>query len=413
MQNAFRYNVAQYGSVIPVLWGTQRVSMNVLDAYNYQAPKAGGKGGAASKGKTTGGSVTVAMGFCVGPVSFFPGNAVYANSGVSYFNRTPINWYAGNDGQAPDPTFAGSSPLQPVVGYSGLFYGTGTPLQLAGGVLPNLSVELNGFRTGTAGPTQFLTLDANPALIVTDMLYDPRVGIGFPGPHADFSIWANFCQAAKLGFSLLCDKQQPLKHWIEELLHLTTSAAVWSSGRWVVRPYSTVQQDDNGAAYFPDLTPVANLTDDDFLPWSSGTHRAAGEQDPVLVTRTDVSQTPNWLTLEILERTYYWYDPLIQPPAFDQAAIELYGVRSTSSVQAHEVCTQDVGGQVTQLMIAREFKLRNTFKFRLGWRYMLLEPMDIVSITDSVLGLANYLVRLISVEEDDLGALTITAEELI
>jgi hypothetical protein len=282
------------------------------------------------------------------------------------------------------------------------------------GVLPNISVEINGFRVGTAGNNTEVLPDASPALIIYDMLYDPRVGISFPGPPADFSFYQNYCQARLFGFSLICDKQQPLHNWIEELLLLTTSAAFWSSGRFIILPYDIAQADNNDAAYYPNLTPVANLTDDDFLPWSAkgkGTS-SPGEKDPILITRNDVSQLTNWLTMEILLRAF-WYDPLVQPPVFDQASLELYGVRDTSSVQAHEICTEDVGGGVSFTMLNRKLRMRLTFKFKLGVRWMLLEPMDIVTITDATWGLANYSVRITEVEEDENGDLTMTAEQLV
>ncbi len=56
--------------------------------------------------------------------------------------------------------------------------------------------------------------------------------------------------------------------------------------------------------------------------------------------------------------------------------------------------------------------MRAHFTFKLSWEYGLLDPMDVVTITDANLGLANYPVRIVSIEEDDKGLLTITAEEL-
>ena len=60
----------------------------------------------------------------------------------------------------------------------------------------------------------------------------------------------------------------------------------------------------------------------------------------------------------------------------------------------------------------RKAYVRNTYRFKLGWRYALLEPMDIVLLTDATLGLAGKAVRLTAIEEDDNGELTVTAEEI-
>lgn len=413
MQNSLRYNTAQFGSVVPLVWGTQRVSVNVIQGWNFQTTGSGsGKGGGAGKGKSGGRqySVNVLFGICGGPVSFPPGNVVYANAGTATVGNSKLGlgFYPGDDGVAPDPVNASTFPFQPILGYSGTAYAAATPMQLGNApVLPNLSVEVTGFRAGSM-PT---TVDANPQLIVQDMLYDSRIGMFFSG-RSDIADWGVYCQSYALGMSLLMDKQQPAARWLEELGIVTVSAVFWSSGRLRIVPYSLVQNDGNGAAWFPNLTPLYNLTDDDFLPWSSGGRRSAGEQDPILITRMDVSQITNWMTIEILDRNN-WYDPAVQPPVFDQASIELHGPRTTASVQAHEICNVTEAFNVANMMLRRKCYLRNTYKFRLGWRHMLLEPMDVVTLNDTVSGLTGINVRIIEIQEDDGGELTITAEDLV
>src|SRR5437764_490069 len=75
-------------------------------------------------------------------------------------------------------------PNQPVVGYSGTAYVTGTPLALgASPALPNLSFEITGLQQGTAGPD--FPDDARPDAIVTDLLTNPRYGAGFPPGNLD------------------------------------------------------------------------------------------------------------------------------------------------------------------------------------------------------------------------------------
>ena len=66
---------------------------------------------------------------------------------------------------------------------------------------------------------------------------------------------------------------------------------------------------------------------------------------------------------------------------------------------------------VAQLLLQRGLLYRNTYSFQLGWKYCLLEPMDLVAISDSRLGLANQTVRITSVVEDEEGTLSITAED--
>ena len=63
-------------------------------------------------------------------------------------------------------------------------------------------------------------------------------------------------------------------------------------------------------------------------------------------------------------------------------------------------------------MLQRRLYVRNTYKFKLGIRYALLEPMDIVLLTDSALGLGGAAVRITQIEEDENGELTVAAEEI-
>jgi hypothetical protein len=423
MLNSLRYNVAQFGSAIPILWGTYRVSVNVLDGWGFASTGSGsGKGGVVAgggKGKSGGKqySVNVQFGFCQGPVSIGPNNWVWANGGLAGSGSIPLNWYVGGDGQAPDPVFAANSIHTPVIGYSGTFTATGTPLHLGNTpALPNLSAELVGFGAGTVGTDPEIINDANPAFILSDALTNARYGAGYPasGPGAldpdDLVNYASYCQANFLGFSLLMDKQQAMSSWVEELAELTISAVFFSSGRLRVVPYATVPSAANDASYTPDLTPIYDLTDDDFQPWSTGSQ--VGQKDPVLITRSDISQLVNWITIEYMDRAN-WYNPGVQPPQFDQASIDTYGIRSGSSIQAHEICSPGIASFVANQILRRKFRLRRTFQFRLGWRHMLLEPMDIVTLTDTVSGLDQFPVRIIEVTEDDGGTLTISAEEIV
>ena len=64
-----------------------------------------------------------------------------------------------------------------------------------------------------------------------------------------------------------------------------------------------------------------------------------------------------------------------------------------------------------QLMLQRAVYIRNTYKFRLSWEYCLLDPMDLVTVTDAILGLSNAPIRITEIEEDENGFLQVTAEE--
>ena len=424
---SLRYNTSQAGSPIFVCYGTQRVAINLLEYWNFQGTSSsnsspGGKGLGSSSGKKGSNqqySVDVAFGICQGPVSFTGSvygdlgqNRIWANGGIAFgLGNAGLNGYAGDDGQSPDPVFASSDANQPVIGYSGTCYVTGAPLNLgSSSAIPDISFEITGFESGTGGPG--FPDDARPDLIVADMLTNPRYGAGFPVDNLDIdgalADWGSYCQAAQLAMSLLLDKQQPSARWIEEMTQLTVSAVVWSGTLLKIIPYGDQALSANGASWAPNLTWQYSLGDGDFLPWSDG--GGTGASDPVLLTRSDPAQATNWLSVEYMDAGNSYNPQVIA--AFDQGMIDQYGLRTEASIQAHGFTNPTSATISAQLMLQRRLYVRNTYKFKLGWKYALLEPMDIVLITDTALGLDAAPVRIIQIEEDDNGELTLTAEEL-
>ena len=155
-------------------------------------------------------------------------------------------------------------------------------------------------------------------------------------------------------------------------------------------------------AYTPNLTPVYDLTDDDFV-YEDG-------QDPVQVARVDPYAVANVQRLECFDRSNQYAATPVE--ARDQNAIEQFGLRIGSTITAHEICDLGIGLTVVQLILQRGLYVRNSYSFKLSWECCLLEPMDVVTLTDSGLGLAKTPVRLVSIEEDADGLLAVTAEEL-
>ena len=157
-------------------------------------------------------------------------------------------------------------------------------------------------------------------------------------------------------------------------------------------------------AYVPNATPAYALTDLDFL--------SNGNSDPVQVARLDPFALPTVQRLECLSRSNQYGSVAVE--ARDQSQIEAFGLRVGSSVQAHEICDEvTIGPVVAQALLQRQLYTRTRYSFKLSWEFCLLDPMDVVSITDANLGLVAYPVRIVAIEEDDHGMLTVTAEELV
>ena len=172
-------------------------------------------------------------------------------------------------------------------------------------------------------------------------------------------------------------------------------------GKPVVITYTTKAAGD----YTPNLTPVYNLTDADFVD-------EKGNKDPVQVERVDVFSLPTIQRIEVSSRSNQYSATPVE--ARDQAMTELFGPRVGSTIQAHEICDEFVmGPKIAQTILQRELYVRTKFTFKLSWEYCLLDPMDVVTITDSNLGLSDYPVRIIEIEEDDKGIISFTCEELV
>ncbi|HEY8033042.1 MAG TPA: phage tail protein [Methylocella sp.] len=219
------------------------------------------------------------------------------------------------------------------------------------------------------------------------------------------SSYQNYCRASYLALSPALTNQEAANSILARWLQLTNTAAVWSGGKLKIIPYGdttiTGKTSIGNVTFNPNVTPVYNLTDDDFI------HEDG--KDPVEVVRSDPYSVSNWQRLQINQRKHYYDTTPIE--VFDQNAIELYGLRMASDITAAEICDSKVAQISAQLILQRGLYIRNTYNFKLSFEYCLLEPMDLVTITDSALGLTNTTIRITSIEEEEDGLLSVTAEE--
>nr|WP_101114804.1 phage tail protein [Neisseria meningitidis] len=244
--------------------------------------------------------------------------------------------------------------------------------------------------------------DANPREIVLDLLTNQRYGCGFPSQNiGDTDRYSNYCRAVGIFLSPAYTEQGEAQRNISELLEQTNSAAVFSQGRLKIIPYGDGSYSGNGAVYVADNKAVYDLTDDDFI--------VSGAQDPVKVERKTNADAFNQIQVEYLDRDNDYNVAIAEVK--DQANIEQYGLRPKDAVKMHGICDGKVAQKVAQQLLQRALYARNEYEFKLGWKYCLLEPMDIVTLTDAGLGLNKTPVRITEIEEDEEGVLSIKAED--
>ncbi len=210
------------------------------------------------------------------------------------------------------------------------------------------------------------------------------------------------CRANGLMGSLIMDSQQGASDWLKDLYMAMNAAPVWSGFTLKSIPYSEVSAVGNGAIYIAPTAsgPVANLTEDDLI----------GDAGSPLVSVERKAQVdiPNLLQLQTPNRASEYNTVVTSQP--ESASIALFGQRKADPQTLN--CVQDVAvaRMILSIMVRRQNYVRNTYKFKLKAKWKLLEPMDLVTINDSLIGVANLPVRLTSVAEDDQYNLDCEAE---
>ncbi len=283
------------------------------------------------------------------------------------------------------------------LGYSELAYLANPSMALgSSGNLPNLSFE-------TFGPLAFGggIVDCDPSAVMYDILTNPQFNLGIPGSRvAALTQWSNYCVANGLFFSPLLDSQRAASDWLQDLLNAGNAAALWSEGVIKVVPYGDTTTVGNGVTFTPQTAPVYDLSEDDFLDASSG--------DTLLVIRPSVQDAYNDIQVEWSNRLNSYNPETVEEK--DDWSISQYGLRVQSPAAYHFITTLPVAQLVANTILKNSVYKLPQYKFTLPWHYILLEPMDLVTITYAALGLNKLPVRITEIEENENGDLAITAE---
>jgi Putative phage tail protein len=424
---ALQLQSSAYGVPITVTYGLTRASGNLLWYNGFKATahttsqSQGGKGGGGvtSQSTTYTYSSCVMMGLCEGAITGVPriwkGKTVFGDAATTALAQLGLSLATGAVAQATWPYLTTSYASQ-AIGYSGLAYVYAQDYALdTNAALDNHSFEIQGLGAYAVAGVP----DANPATIAADLLTNARYGAGYPSAKlASMTNWSDYCLAANILLSPAFDTQVQASEVITSLAQITNTAPIWTTGGLKMVPYGDTTITGNGATYTPNLTPVYDLNDDDFIAGSDGS-------DPIKVERKPQSDAFNCVHVEFLNRgvldtaattaaghpmwTAYYNTEVAT--AEDSANIDAYGRRVAPTVQAHWICDAVVAQNVAQLVLQRLLYIRNSYHFNLPWTKVLLEPMDLVTLTDSGLGYNKLAVRLVDVGESEVGDLDVVAED--
>lgn len=103
----------------------------------------------------------------------------------------------------------------------------------------------------------------------------------------------------------------------------------------------------------------------------------------------------------------------ITTEAKDQTSIEQFGYRRAEDVTAGLLTDEETVQRIGSILVGRTAWPRMEARFRLPWRFVLLEPGDIVLLTCSVSCINRVPFQILSIEEDGEGTLHIEAIEYI
>lgn len=393
------------GLTLPVVYGRARVAGNLIWYGDFTTietkttTRQGGKGGGGVQQEDTSYTyeAAVMMALCEGEIKGV-GRIWRDKEKFESLSQLRLNLAKGGDEQPTWTHLQQPKHQAQAINYSGTAYIYSPNYELT----KSAQIYSHNFEViGKMGYSSSIP-DANPSEIIRDMLTNQNYGCGFPDENlGDTSVYGVYCRAAGIFLSPVYSEQTEAQQNISELLEQTNSAAVFSQGRLKIVPYGDVKLSGNGAAYVPNLTPVYDLTDDDFI--------VSGAEDPLTVERKTNADAYNQIQVEYLDRANDYNIAVAEVK--DQANIEQYGLRPKDAVKMHGICDAKVANHVAQLLLQRALYVRNEYEFKLGWKYCLLEPMDLVTLTDEGLGLDKTPVRIIEIEEDEEGVLTVKAED--
>ena len=406
--NSIQITQAAYGNPVPLVYGKTRLAGSLIWYNNFVATPhtqtQGGKGGGGSSSTSYTYSAAIMMSLCEGPITSI--STTYVDKGLdSSLANQNLTLFLGSSGQSVWSYLSTNYPSQ-AVPYDMTAYVASGAYQMGGSAaLPNLSFETVALLSNAT-----YNGDAPVAAVISDYCTDANHGASFPyvATLTGTNSFDDYCYAMGFFLSPAETTQRTASEFLNEIFQITNSAAVWKAGTLSVVPYGDATVTGNGRTYTPQngngsgiATPIYSFTDSDYLDTGD---------DPVKVSRKPGSQVFNRVRVEYLNRDNQYNTDIAE--ASDAQDIALNGERTASTYTFHSITSASMARMVAQLLLNRGLYYRNQYTFKVRADYSLLEPMDVVAITDSALGLSAQLVRVVEVLDDQSDELTVTAEEL-
>jgi hypothetical protein len=412
-----------YGKPKPLVYGCTKIAANMIDyaGFTSKPTSSGGKGG--------GGGVSgynywsdLILALCEGGASGIVGvQRVWQDKDCYTLSYYGLSLMTGARPQAPWASWLSKWPSR-ALGYSGTACVAALQVALGSdGSPPNWNFEVQALLGTEQDPNWAGSYDAMPSAVLLDLLSNPYYGAGFTAARiADLVTGAHsfqtYCTACGFAISPAFSDQDDAATCIQQILDATNSEIVWSAGpsgmTLKVIPCGDTPITANGVTYTPNTTPLYDLTNDDFLGVIGKDGKPTGN-DPIATQRSSVQDIKNDVPVEFWDRTSSYDVSVVDSP--ESSDVSMNGLKQDSPLTLHLITRIAHAQQISAIKAQRNVFVRNTYTFKVGWQYILLEPMDLVTLTDSITGLTRKIVRIVSVdmpdETSEEDGLAITAEE--
>lgn len=416
--SGLRIQTALLGKPRPFGCGLSRLSGNMIWQGDFvaQAQSAGGKGlGGGGKGQTSGYLYSDAMVLAIGEGPALGVERVWDQNGNIHTNLGNFNLSIklGGYAQTPFGYLTTNHPDQ-ALSYRGLLLAGSFPMFLGSNAsFPNLSFEVLWNVSGAYAGVS----DADPAAWITDYLTNEHYGAEFPaGALGSLSQLSDWAIATGMVVSDALVERRDAKSYLSDLAQALDSEFVWDGLTLDAVPYGDVSVTGNGATYTPAVTPLHTFTDADYMPNSNGASigvSSFSSNAPVTGARSRTSDELNQILVEYFDRSNN-YNPTTVDNAKNDAAIQLYGLRPSSTFSWHFFTGNDAATVSAHLQLGRQ-KVRNLFSWTAGQRFIRFEPMDVVNLVDPKFYDGDaFPVRITEVTENQQDrSLTFIAEEYL
>lgn len=384
----FRINSSCYSATIPIVFGTTRISGNIIDYLDFTAiphtkKETSGKGGKKTTVKTTTYTYTVAVAvaLCEGQVQI---GRVWADKYVKQLWQIGLQFYYNQVW----PYVIGKYNERAVT-YKDVSYCAGVSDLGDSDTLPSINFEV-------IGPNY------QPVDMIVKLMTNTVFGVGLNSKFiGDLSPFRQYCSAVGIQLAAAITSVSEAQEILSDLVKCTNAEFLWTNGQLTIRPYCEGPVSGNGVMYDPNITIQYNLTDDDFIDKE--------DEDPVQVMRSIAADAYNCVKVEFINRDNEYNSDIAE--AKDTADIEFNGLREADTVTLHYIHDRNTATSIAYMLLRKNLYVRNHCKFTLPLKYCLLEVFDVVTISDKALGYDKRPFRILEIIENDDGSSEYEAEE--